>query len=214
MDSVCVAVLLTTMLSNLIYCEQAHDFSKLPDKDKFMLGNASELLNSNESLVLYWGANGAMSDNRVCWTSQKYGNSTTGVNHNITFRTNETKLSAGNFTEVSVTGEYIVSPKDKIPTVLLTVHDRRVEGLGGDYTLLAANPACFVMGEIIPKNPRDSKCLFWMREGTSREERSVCDDAVSDNCTSLQGTFYFMSKYKSFCNFSTYRNTTTATTSS
>uniref|UniRef100_A0A224YIX1 Lipocalin n=1 Tax=Rhipicephalus zambeziensis TaxID=60191 RepID=A0A224YIX1_9ACAR len=104
MDSVCVAVLLASILSSLIYCQQAHDFSKLPDKYQFMLGNASNLLNANESLVLYWGANGAMNNHRICWTSQKFQNSTTGVNHHIRFWTNEITKPASNFTEVTVIG--------------------------------------------------------------------------------------------------------------
>ncbi|KAL3241982.1 hypothetical protein MRX96_047832, partial [Rhipicephalus microplus] len=99
MDPVRVAVLIASMLSSLIYCQIAHDFSKLPDKVRFMLDNTTELLKSTEPLVLSYGLGGAMKDNRLCWTSQKYKNSTLGIDHYISYMTNETKQPGSNFTE-------------------------------------------------------------------------------------------------------------------
>nr|XP_037286529.1 uncharacterized protein LOC119179533 isoform X5 [Rhipicephalus microplus] len=42
MDHVRLAVLITSMLSSLIYCQIAHDFSELPEKVRFMLGNTTK----------------------------------------------------------------------------------------------------------------------------------------------------------------------------
>ncbi|KAL1478129.1 hypothetical protein MTO96_016578 [Rhipicephalus appendiculatus] len=84
--------------------------------------------------------------------------------------------------------------------------------LSGDYTLLEANPACFVMGEIIPNKSSDSKCLFWTLEWTKGDNRNKCERAFLNNCSTLQVTSYSMEKYWRFCNFCTYENDTISST--
>uniref|UniRef100_A0A131YBH6 Lipocalin n=1 Tax=Rhipicephalus appendiculatus TaxID=34631 RepID=A0A131YBH6_RHIAP len=215
MDLVCVAVLLASLLSCLIYCQEAYDFRELPEKVRFMLDNTSELLNSTERLVLLWGVNGAMKDNRICWTSQLYQNSTFGLPHYIRYWTNETTKPATNFTERILTSEYYVGPQNRIPRVLLKVHGPSAPiGLSGDYILLGANPTCFVMGVVKPHKRKGEglqrrrhvseheKCLYWMRLGTTIDKRKECEDAFFNNCTRLWGTFYYMRKYWNDCNFS------------
>nr|XP_037286527.1 uncharacterized protein LOC119179533 isoform X3 [Rhipicephalus microplus] len=125
MDHVRLAVLITSMLSSLIYCQIAHDFSELPEKVRFMLGNTTKLLNSTERLVLSYGLGGPMRDYRLCWTSQKNENTSLGIHHEIHFMTNETAQPGSNFTEVRLQSVYYVAPQNKTPTVLLRVHDQK-----------------------------------------------------------------------------------------
>uniref|UniRef100_A0A131YFP6 Lipocalin n=1 Tax=Rhipicephalus appendiculatus TaxID=34631 RepID=A0A131YFP6_RHIAP len=208
-DVVCVAVLLTSMVSTLINCEEAYDFRELPERVRYMMDNATKLLNATERLVLYWGVNGAMNNNRICWTSQKIKNSWSGVDHDIRFRTNESTKSTSNFTEERATGNYIVSPSNRIPTVLLSVHGSSAASkLSGDYILLEGNPACFVMGEIIPNKTTGSKCLYWTREWSKRDDREKCELAFKNNCSTVQDTFYSMENFWRFCNFCTSTNDT------
>uniref|UniRef100_A0A131Z388 Lipocalin n=1 Tax=Rhipicephalus appendiculatus TaxID=34631 RepID=A0A131Z388_RHIAP len=159
-DVVCVAVLLTSMVSTLINCEEAYDFRELPERVRYMMDNA-------------------------------------------------TKKSTSNFTEERATGNYIVSPSNRIPTVLLSVHGSSAASkLSGDYILLEGNPACFVMGEIIPNKTTGSKCLYWTREWSKRDDREKCELAFKNNCSTVQDTFYSMENFWRFCNFCTSTNDT------
>nr|XP_037286524.1 uncharacterized protein LOC119179533 isoform X2 [Rhipicephalus microplus] len=203
MDHVRLAVLITSMLSSLIYCQIAHDFSELPEKVRFMLGNTTKLLNSTERLVLSYGLGGPMRDYRLCWTSQKNENTSLGIHHEIHFMTNET-APGSNFTEVRLQSVYYVAPQNKTPTVLLRVHGGlAATELDDDYALLAGNPNCFVMG-VTRQTPtkHQKKCLFWMRESAPWRECQECDQAFYDNCSSLVGVFYSVRKYWNNCNFS------------
>nr|XP_037286108.1 uncharacterized protein LOC119179142 [Rhipicephalus microplus] len=147
-----LVVLLTTVLSTLIYCQINHD--SLPQGDKDMMRYVREMLNGSERLVLFAGVNGAMKDDLICWTSKEKTETYPTFHHYIYFWKNESKGTHRNLTPMYRLADYSVGPKGGIPSIYLLAKDEGGEideGLSGDYILLGANSTCFVMGVIEPK---------------------------------------------------------------
>ncbi|XP_049273745.1 uncharacterized protein LOC119398854 isoform X2 [Rhipicephalus sanguineus] len=121
MDSFCFAVLLTTMLSPFVYCR--FDYSELTQGQRDMMEYVRQMLNSTQRLLLFAGINGAMENDRICWTSQKRADTVPGFHHYIYFWQNETKGSTKHLTEKRY-ADYAVGTQGGIPTVQLLAKAR------------------------------------------------------------------------------------------
>ncbi|KAL1471744.1 hypothetical protein MTO96_023469, partial [Rhipicephalus appendiculatus] len=150
MDSFSLAVLVTTMLSALIYCQINHD--ELPKRDKDMLKYVREMLNDSKRLLLFVGVNGPMEDDRICWRSEEKVETYPTFHHYIYFMKNETKQPAKRLHQMERRTDYGVGPKQSVPSILLEAYDggRKDPKLSGDYLILGARPTCFVMGVVGP----------------------------------------------------------------
>ncbi|XP_049273746.1 uncharacterized protein LOC119398854 isoform X3 [Rhipicephalus sanguineus] len=183
------------------------DYSELTQGQRDMMEYVRQMLNSTQRLLLFAGINGAMENDRICWTSQKRADTVPGFHHYIYFWQNETKGSTKHLTEKRY-ADYAVGTQGGIPTVQLLAKDGASidTDLSGNYTLFGANASCFVMAVIISKgqNAR-SKCLYWIQEGTTRDAHEACEDAFFYNCSSLTGNIYLMQQHRTECNFSSHK---------